>query len=181
MCMKWLLIICWELDDKDEIVQDRPWRTNQSCNSKKSQERGVRVRWRELKANHVKTRCTGFRIKLSWTQILASVQFSSVQSFSSVWLSATPWITAHQASLSITNSWSSLRLTSIEPVMPSSHLILCRPLLLLPPIPPSITKPGHISHLVLMTWFHIEGHSLWMPLITEVSLIHTKITRDYEF
>ena len=50
----------------------------------------------------------------------------------------TPWITARQASLSITNSRSSLRLTSIESVMPSSHLILCRPLLLLPPIPPSI-------------------------------------------
>ena len=48
------------------------------------------------------------------------------------------WIAAHQASLSITNSQSSLRLMSIESVMPSSHLILCRPLLLLPPIPPSI-------------------------------------------
>ena len=66
------------------------------------------------------------------------VQFSSVQSLSHVWLSATPWITARQASLSITNSWSSPKLTSIESVMPSSHLILCRPLLLLPPIPPSI-------------------------------------------
>ena len=52
--------------------------------------------------------------------------------------SVTPWIAAHQASLSITNSRSSLRLTSIESVMPSSHLILCRPLLLLPPIPPSV-------------------------------------------
>ena len=57
---------------------------------------------------------------------------------SRVRLFATPWIAARQASLSITNSWSSLRLTSIESVMPSSHLILCRPLLLLPPIPPSI-------------------------------------------
>ena len=63
---------------------------------------------------------------------------SSVQSLSCVWLFATPWITACQASLSITNSWSSLRLTSIESVMPSSHLVLCCPLLLLPPIPPSI-------------------------------------------
>ena len=53
--------------------------------------------------------------------------------------SATPWITARQASLSITNSQSSLRLTSIKSVMPSSHLILCHPLLLLPPIPPSIS------------------------------------------
>ena len=63
---------------------------------------------------------------------------SSVQSLSRVRLFATPWITARQASLSSTNSRSSLRLTSIESVMPSSHLILCRPLLLLPPIPPSI-------------------------------------------
>ena len=63
---------------------------------------------------------------------------SSVQSLSRVPLFVTPWIAACQASLSITNSWSSLRLTSIESVMPSSHLILCRPLLLLPPIPPSI-------------------------------------------
>ena len=65
-------------------------------------------------------------------------QFSSVQSLSRVRLFVTPWIAARQASLSITNSWTSLRLTSIESVMPSSHLILCRPLLLLPPIPPSI-------------------------------------------
>ena len=65
-------------------------------------------------------------------------QFSSVQSLSRVWLFATPWIAACQASLCITNSRSSLRLMSIKSVMPSSHLILCRPLLLLPSIPPSI-------------------------------------------
>ena len=67
-----------------------------------------------------------------------SVQISSIQSLSCVRLFETPWITACQASLSITISWSSLRLMSIESVMPSSHLILCHPLLLLPPIPPSI-------------------------------------------
>ena len=66
------------------------------------------------------------------------IQFNSVQSLSPVRLFATSWIAARQASLSITNSWSSPRLTSIESVMPSSHLVLCRPLLLLPPIPPSI-------------------------------------------
>ena len=66
------------------------------------------------------------------------VQFSSVQLLSRVQLFATPWITACQASLSITNSWNSLGLTSIESVIPSSHLILCHPLLLLPPVPPSI-------------------------------------------
>ena len=65
-------------------------------------------------------------------------QFSSVQSLSRVQLFATPWIAAHQASLFITISRSSLRLTSTKSVMPSSHLILCHPLLLLPPIPPSI-------------------------------------------
>ena len=65
-------------------------------------------------------------------------KFSSVQSLSPVWLFATPWTTAHQASLSITNSRSLLKLMSIESVMPSNHLILCRPLLLLPSIFPSI-------------------------------------------
>ena len=64
--------------------------------------------------------------------------FSSVQSLSRVWLFVTPWIAARQSSLSITNSWSLLKLMSMDSVMPSSHLILCRPLLLLPPIPPSI-------------------------------------------
>ena len=64
--------------------------------------------------------------------------FSSVQSLSHVRLFVTPWIAARQASLSITNYWSSLRLASIESVIPSRHLIPCRPLLLLPPIPPSI-------------------------------------------
>ena len=64
--------------------------------------------------------------------------FSSVQLLSHVWLFPTPWIAARQASLSITNSQNFLKLKSIEPVMPSSHLILCHPLLLLPPTPPSI-------------------------------------------
>ena len=77
--------------------------------------------------------------------------FSSIQSLSRVWLFATPWITALQASLSITNSQSSLRFTSIESVMPSSHLILCRPLLLLPPIPPSIRVFSNESSL-RMRW-----------------------------
>ena len=66
------------------------------------------------------------------------LQFSSVQSLSHVQLFVTPWTAACQASMSITNSQSLLKLVSIELVMPSSHLILCRPLLLLPTIPPSI-------------------------------------------
>ena len=78
-----------------------------------------------------------------------SVQFSSVQLLSCVRLFATPWIAAFQASLSITNSRSSPKLTSIELVMPSSHLILCRPLLLLPPIPPSIS---HFQRVNSSAW-----------------------------
>ena len=79
------------------------------------------------------------------------IQFSSFQSLSRVQLFATPWITARQASLSITNSQSSLRLTSIESMMPSSYLILCHPLLLLPSIPPSIRVFSNESTL-LMRW-----------------------------
>ena len=77
-------------------------------------------------------------ILLSGFFFYSSVQFSSVQSLSRVRLFATPWIAAHQASLSITNSWSLPKLISIESVMPSNHLILCCPLLLLPSIFPSI-------------------------------------------
>ena len=76
--------------------------------------------------------------KVSGYNFKVSDEIRSDQSLSRVRLFATPWITACQASLSITNSRSSLRLTSIKSVMLSSHLILCRPLLLLPPIPPSI-------------------------------------------
>ena len=68
---------------------------------------------------------------------MGEFNFSSVQLLSRVWLFATPWIAARQASLSITNCWTLPKPMSIESVMPSSHVILCRPLLLLPPIPPS--------------------------------------------
>ena len=77
-----------------------------------------------------------------------SVQFSSV---TQLWLFATPWIAARQASLSITNSRCSPKLMWIELVMPSSHLILCRPLLLLPPTPPSIRVFSNESTL-RMRW-----------------------------
>ena len=78
-------------------------------------------------------------------------QIRSDQSLSHVWLFATPWIAAHQASQSNTNSRSSLRLMSINSVMPSSHLILWHPLLLLPPIPPSIRVFSNESTL-RMRW-----------------------------
>ena len=87
--------------------------------------------------------------------LTVSVQFSSVQLLSHVQLFETPWIAARQASLSITNSWSSLRLRSTESVMPSSHLILCYPLLFLPPIPPSIRVFSNESTL------HIRWPKYW--------------------
>ena len=80
-----------------------------------------------------------------------SINFCSVQSLSRVWLFVTPWVTACQAPLSITISLSSLRLTSFESVMPSSRLILGRPLILLPPIPPSIRVFSNESTLC-MRW-----------------------------
>ena len=82
-------------------------------------------------------------------------QFSSVQSLSCVQIFVTPWIAAHQASLSITNSQSSPKLMSIKSMVPSSHLILCRPLLLLPPIPPSIRVFSHESTL------HMKWPKYW--------------------
>ena len=75
---------------------------------------------------------------VSDTYIKREIQFSSVQSLSCVQIFVTPWSAALQSSLSITNSWSLLKLMSIESVMPSHHLIPCHPLLLLPSIFPSI-------------------------------------------
>ena len=83
------------------------------------------------------------------------MEFSSVQSLSRVRLFATPWIAACQASLSITNSWSSPQPMSIESVMQSNHLILCHPLLLLPSIPPSIRVFSNESAL------HIRWSKYW--------------------
>ena len=76
-------------------------------------------------------------------------QFSSVQSLSRVRLFGTPWIAARQASLSITSSQSSLRLMSIKSVKPSRYIILCRPLILMPPIPPSIRVFSNESTLCM--------------------------------
>ena len=85
----------------------------------------------------------------SWHQLLYSV--SLVQSLSRVRLFATPWIAARQAFLSITNCRSSPKLMSLESVMPSNHLILCCPHLLLPPVPPSIRVFSNESTLC-MRW-----------------------------
>ena len=86
---------------------------------------------------------------------LSQYQFSSVQSLSCVQLFVATWITARQDPLSIVNSRSSLKLASIESVMPSSHLILCCPLLLLPPSPPSIRVFSNESTL------HIRWPKYW--------------------
>ena len=103
----------------------------------------------------------------------ASVQCSSVQSFSHVRLFVSPWTAARQASLSITNSWSFLKLMSITSVMPSNHLILCCPLFLPPSIPPSIRVSSNESFF-LIRWpkcwsfsFSISPsneYSGWLPL-----------------
>ena len=98
-----------------------------------------------------------------------NVQFSSVQSLSCVRFFATPWIAARQASLSITNSQSLLKLMPIKSVMPSNYLILCHPLLLLPPIPPSIRVFSNESTL-RMRWSSASASVLpmntqdWSPL-----------------
>ena len=125
---------------------------------------------------------TGFSIKCYfwWYRFLFSidrswyngtkwvmVQFSSVQSLSRVRLFATPWIAACQASLSITNSGSSLKLMPIELVMPSSHLILCRPLLLLPPILPSNLGSSFFSILsfyLLILFMGFSRQEYWSGL-----------------
>ena len=82
-------------------------------------------------------------------------EFSSVQPLSHVWFFETPWIAAHQASLSFTKSWSLLRLMSVKSVMPSNHLILCRPPLLPPSIFPSIMVFSNESVL------HIRWPKYW--------------------
>ena len=99
---------------------------------------------------------------------LSSSQFSSVQSLSRVQLFVNPWITALQASLSITNSRSSLKLMSIESVMPSSHLILCCPFLLLPSIPPSIRVFSNESALHI-SWPKYWSFSFYISLSNEHS------------
>ena len=107
-------------------------------------------------------RATVHGVAKSRTWLSNEAQFSSVQSLSRVWLFVTQWIAAHQASLSITNSRSILKLTSIDSVMPSSHLILCHPLLLLPPIHPNISLFQWVnsSHEVAKVWeFQLYHHS----------------------
>ena len=92
---------------------------------------------------------TSFRDEDAEAHVTCPTHISSVQLFSCVQLFATPWTEAHQASLSITNSQSLLKLMYIEPVVPSDHLILCRPLLLLPSIFPRIRVFSNESFLLI--------------------------------
>ena len=106
----------------------------------------------------------------NWTlsslySFFGSVQFSSVQPHSHVWLFATPWVAARQASLSITNSRSSLKLTCIELVMPFSHLILCCPL------PPA---PNPSQHQSLFQWVN-SLHEV--AKVLEFQLYHHSLQR----
>ena len=104
--------------------------------------------------------------KVNFPQIFATgqdAQFSSAQSLSCVQLFATPWTVARQASLSITNSWSLLKLMSIESVMPSNHLILCHPLLLPPSIFPSIRVFSGESTLHIR-WPEVSASASVLPM-----------------
>ena len=132
--------------------------------SKSGREREISLLWHHL---YVESKKNWY--KLTYLQKRNRfTDFSSVQSLSCIWLFATPWIAAHQASLSIANSWSSLKLTSIEWVMPSSHLILCHPLLLLPLIPPSIRVFSNESTLH-MRWPKYWSFSFSISLSKEHS------------
>ena len=100
--------------------------------------------------------------------IIMLVQFSSVQSLSHVWLFATPWTAAHQASLSITNSWSPLKPMSLESVMPSNQPILCCPLLLLRSIFPSIRVFSSESALCISGQsIGVSASKLVLPMNTQ--------------
>ena len=117
-------------------------------------------------------------LKLFYT-LYIKYQFSSVQSLSHVWLFVTPWIAVRQASLSITNSRSSLKLTSIKSVMPSSHLILRCPLFL-PPVPPSIRVFSNESTLH-MGWPKYWSFSFNISPSNEHPGLISKITKQLIF
>ena len=107
--------------------------------------------------------------KIRWNLQTVTFQFSSVQSLSRVRLFATPLITEHQASLSITNSQSPSKLMCIESIMPSSHLILCRLLLLLPP--KSLPASGSFPMSQLFTW---GGRSIGVSVSASVLPMNTQ-------
>ena len=128
--------------------------------NKKNKNNNKRVPYKKTKVKTNFNTIKGVMVNdpLGWFALIFAVffffnikLFNSVQLLGCVWLFAIPWTAAHRASLFITNAWSSLKLMSIESVMHSSHLILCPPLLLLPPIPPSIRVFSNESTL-RMRW-----------------------------
>ena len=106
--------------------------------------------------------------EVSWSIFIGMIQFSSVQSLSRVWLFETPWIAARQASLSITNPQSLLKLMSIVSVMPSNHLILCHPFLLPPSVFPSIRS------FQMSQFFISGGQSIGASASTSVPPMNTQ-------
>ena len=141
--------VCWHIECSTiKASSFRIWNSSAGVPSSPLALLIVRIPKAHL-TSHSKTSGSRWGITLSWlsrsirpflysSSVYFSFQFSSVNSLSHVRLFVAPWTAAHQASLSITNSWSLLKLMFIELVMPSNHLILCHPLLLLPSIFPSI-------------------------------------------
>ena len=119
---------------------------------------------KEKKKKHVKKKKRNRWYKYS----PVSFQFSSVQLLSRVWLFVTPWTAAHQVSLSIAKSWSLLKLMSVESVMPSNHLILCRSLLLLPSVFPSIRVFSNES-VICIRWPKYWSFSFSISPLNEYS------------
>ena len=125
--------------DKRSLVGYSPWAHKESNSTEATEHARTQVGIsRKIKQEReiMSTRHTGS--SHYFITVLLGYQFNSIQSLSHVWLFATSWTAAYQASLSITKSQTLLKLMSIESVMPSNHLILCRPLLLLPSVFPSI-------------------------------------------
>ena len=141
-------------DEQGSLACCSPWAHEESASSEW-------LNWTELNCTLILKRLSARDMK--WTKVQTKCRntqklhkdFSSVQLLSCVRLFATPWTTACQASLSITNSWSPPKPISIESVMPSNHLILCYPLLLLPSIFPSIRVFSNEST------FHVKWPKYW--------------------
>ena len=121
------------------------------------------------------------QVKATRRYHLTPVRISSVQLLGHVWLFATPWTGARQASLSITNSWTLLKLISIESVMPFNHLILCCPLLLLPSIFPSIRVFSNESAVCIRWpnyWCFITLWQIDREIVRDFIFLGSKITAD---
>ena len=150
-CRAWLMML---------LSNASPFTTTRLYSVKRQRDKWGCIFWHSDFKSYIEAIYSFFSPSICWFSSVSKVilwtiftndQFSSVQSLSCVRLFATQWIAARQASLSITNSRISLRLMSIESVMPSSHLILCHPLLLLLPIPPSLRVFSNES-ILRMRW-----------------------------